>query len=41
MEINRHNLPEDTAALRQIVAGLLEESEARERRLRQLQHWSR
>jgi len=38
MEINRHNLPEDTAALQQMVAGLLEELEVRERRLRQLQH---
>ena len=38
MEINRHNLPEDTAALQQMVAGLLEELEVREWRLRQLQH---
>src|SRR2546425_6339008 len=38
MEINRHNLPEDTAALQQMVAGLLEELEVREWRLRQLQY---
>ena len=38
MEIDRHNLPEDPAALRQMVAGLLEEVEAKERRLQQLQH---
>lgn len=39
MEINRHNLPEDPAALQQMVVGLLEELETKERRLRQLQHW--
>lgn len=38
MEVNRPNLPEDTAALQQMVTSLLEELEARERRLRQLQH---
>jgi transposase len=38
MEIDRHHLPEDPAALRQMVAGLLEEVEVKERRLRQLQH---
>lgn len=39
MEINRHNLPEDLAALQQMVRSLLEELETKERRLRQLQHW--
>jgi len=38
MEIDPQQLPEDPAALRQIVAGLLEEVDAKERRLRQLQH---
>ncbi len=38
MEIDRHKLPEDPAALRQMVAGLLEELDSRERRLQQLQH---
>jgi len=39
MEINRHKLPEDPAALQQMVTSLLEELESKERRLRQLQHW--
>jgi hypothetical protein len=39
MEINCHNLPEDPAALQQMVTSLLEELETKERRLRQLQHW--
>jgi transposase len=39
MDIDREKLPNDLAALRQMVVGLLEEAEARERRLRQLQHW--
>src|SRR5438309_10430571 len=38
MEINPDHLPEDTAALQQMVTSLLEELEVRERRLRQLQH---
>jgi transposase len=36
--IDPSRLPEDPAALRQIVIGLLEEVETKERRLRQLQH---
>jgi len=39
MEIDRHNLPQDPALLRQMVTSLLEEVETKERRLRQLQHW--
>jgi transposase len=39
MEIDRHNLPEDTALLRRMVTSLLEEVETKERQLRQLQHW--
>ncbi len=39
MAIDPKQLPEDPTALRQIVIGLLEEVEAKERRLRQLQHW--
>lgn len=39
MEIDPNCLPKDTTALRQMVVGLLEEAEVRERRLRQLQHW--
>jgi hypothetical protein len=38
MEIDRNKLPEDPAALRQMVAGLLEELDTKERRLQQLQH---
>jgi transposase len=37
--IDPKQLPSDPAALRQIVIGLLEEVETKERRLRQLQHW--
>jgi transposase len=37
--IDPTELPSDPAALRQIVIGLLEEVETKERRLRQLQHW--
>ena len=39
MEIDPNQLPNDAAALRQMVRSLLEEVEAKERRLRQLQHW--
>ena len=39
MEIDPKRLPNDPAALRQMVIGLLEEAEQRERKLRQLQHW--
>ena len=39
MAIDPHQLPNDPAALRQMVIGLLEEVESKERRLRQLQHW--
>jgi transposase len=39
MEIDRHNLPEDPALLRQMVMSLLEAVETKDRRLRQLQHW--
>ncbi|MGA2630405.1 MAG: IS66 family transposase [Terriglobia bacterium] len=39
MEIDPKQLPEDPSALRQMVMGLLEEAEQRERKLRQLQHW--
>ena len=38
MEIDRNKLPEDVAALRQMVAALLEEVDSKERRLQQLQH---
>jgi hypothetical protein len=39
MELDRHNLPNDPAALQRMVAGLLEELDTKERRLRQVQHW--
>jgi len=39
MEIDPKQLPENASALRQMVIGLLEEAEQRERKLRQLQHW--
>ena len=39
MEINPHQLPNDPAALRQMVVGLLGEAAERGRKLRQLQHW--
>jgi len=39
MEIDRHNLPHDPAALQRMVAGLLEKLESQEQRLRQMQHW--
>lgn len=39
MAIDPKQLPEDAAALRQMVIGLLEEVETKDRRLRQLQHW--
>jgi len=39
VEIDPKQLPSDPAALRQMVVGLLEEAEQRERKLRQLQHW--
>jgi len=38
LEIDRNKLPEDVAALRQMVAALLEEVDSKERRLQQLQH---
>ena len=38
MEIDPHHLPDDPAALRQIVIGLLEELDTKERRLQQVQH---
>jgi len=38
MEIDRNKLPQDVAALRQMVAALLEEVNSKERRLQQLQH---
>jgi transposase len=39
VEIDPKQLPEDASALRQMVIGLLQEAEQRERKLRQLQHW--
>ena len=39
MDIDPHHLPEDPALLRQMVTSLVQEVEAREQRLRQLQHW--
>jgi len=39
VEIDPKRLPEDPSVLRQMVVGLLEEAEQRERKLRQLQHW--
>ena len=39
MEIDPKQLPQDPSVLRQMVIGLLEEAEQRERKLRQLQHW--
>jgi transposase len=39
VEIDPKQLPENPSALRQMVIGLLEEAEQRERKLRQLQHW--
>ncbi len=39
MAIDPNQLPNDPAALRQMVMSLLEEVETKERRLRQLQHW--
>lgn len=39
MEMDRHNLPNDPAALQRMVAGLLEKLESQEQRLRQMQHW--
>ncbi len=38
MEIDPHNLPDDPAALKRMVAKLIEDRAASERRLRQLQH---
>ncbi len=38
MEIDPNNLPDDPATLKRMVAGLLEDRDAGERRLRQLQH---
>ena len=39
MAIDPNQLPEDPAALRQMVMSLLQEVETKDRRLRQLQHW--
>ena len=39
MDIDPNQLPNDPAALRQMVVGLLEEAAEQERRLQQLQHW--
>ena len=39
MAIDPNQLPKDAAALQQMVKGLLEELETKERRLKQLQHW--
>jgi len=39
VEVDPKQLPQDPSALRQMVIGLLEEAEQRERKLRQLQHW--
>ena len=39
METDPHNLPNDVAALRQMVIGLLSELDAKDRRLQQVQHW--
>jgi len=39
MEIDRHHLPTDPAALQRMVTGLLEKLETQEQRLRQMQHW--
>ena len=39
MDIDPQQLPNDPAALRQMVMGLLAEAEQKERKLRQLQHW--
>ena len=39
MDIDPQRLPEDPALLRQMVTSLGQEAEARERRLRQRQHW--
>ena len=39
MGIDPNQLPNDPVALRQMVMGLLEEAEQKERKLRQLQHW--
>ena len=38
MEINPDNLPGDPATLKRLVASLLEDRDAQERRIRQLQH---
>ena len=39
MAIDPKQLPNDPAALRQMVMSLLEEVEIKDRRLQQLQHW--
>jgi transposase len=39
VDIDPNQLPNDPAALRQMVMGLLAEAEQKERKLRQLQHW--
>ena len=38
MEIDPNNLPKDSAALRQMVVGLLQELDAKQRRLKRVQH---
>jgi transposase len=38
MEIDPHSLPQDAAALRQMVLSLLEELDSKERRLTRVQH---
>ena len=39
VDIDPNQLPNDPAALRQMVVGLLEQAAEQERRLKQLQHW--
>jgi transposase len=39
MQTDPHNLPNDVAALRQMVMGLMSELDAKDRRLKQVQHW--
>ncbi len=39
MDIDPNQLPNDPAALRQMVLGLLEQAAEQERRLQQLKHW--
>ena len=39
MDIDPNRLPQDAAALREMVMGLLADVAQRDRKLRQLQHW--